>query len=235
MSCDFRRPRLHQFFGLDNNVGATSVLLGEIPLQEALQDVAGQPNLRILASGPVPPNPAEILSLDRVRHLVNVLGANADVVLLDCPPVLPVTDTLLVSRLCDSVFVLAVAAETKKNDLRRTYGLLAQVGAPARGTIINRVAAARLDYSGYGYGYGYYGETTKNQTREKDSPRATSAAPNNGNHLQAADPPIVPRAAGEARGGQSSASTAQSTHGLFDENLAVSIGRPDDERSKSGN
>ncbi len=155
VSCDFRRPRLHEFFGLDNDVGATSVLLGQTSLQDALCTVADQPNLRILTAGPRPPNPAEILSLDRARHLVDVLAANADVVLLDCPPVLPVTDTLLISRLCDSMFIIAVAAGTKKNDLRRTYSLLAQVGAPARGTVINRVAPNRLDSTGYGYGYGY--------------------------------------------------------------------------------
>ena len=160
VSCDLRRPRLHLFFGLDNHTGATSVLLGQSTLAEALCHVPSEPNLRVLTSGPVPPNPAEILSLDRVRQLIDVLTAHADVVLLDCPPVLPVTDSLLISRLCDSMLVIAVAAVTKKGDLRRTYELLSQVQAPVRGTILNRVPQRDIYAAGYGYGYGYGYKTT---------------------------------------------------------------------------
>ena len=86
MSCDFRRPRLHQFFGLDNEIGATSVLLGQASLATPFGQVPDEPHLRVLTSGPVPPNPAEILSLDRVRQLIDVPTPNTDIVLLDCPP-----------------------------------------------------------------------------------------------------------------------------------------------------
>jgi capsular exopolysaccharide synthesis family protein len=157
LSCDFRRPRIHAFFGLDNQLGLTSVLLGEASMQDSFNQVPDEPNLRIFPSGPVPPNPAEILSLDRVRIVVETLAENADIVLLDCPPVLPVTDALLISRLCDTMLVVTAAVITKKGDLHRTYALLAQVQAPVRGTIVNRVphrGAYAPDY-GYGYGYGY--------------------------------------------------------------------------------
>lgn len=186
LSFDFRRPRLHRFFGLDNQVGATSVILGQVPLQDALQNVKGQPNLRILASGPVPPNPAEILSLDRVRQLVATLADNADIVIIDCPPVLPVSDTLLISRLCDSLYVLMVASSTTKNNLRRTYTLLSQVSAPARGTIINKVSATRGDASGYGYGYGYYDYSPEDESKEKRIlPGRRPKAPANGERREA--------------------------------------------------
>jgi capsular exopolysaccharide synthesis family protein len=151
VSCDLRRPRIHEFFGVDNRIGLTSVLIGQVALSEALQAVEGEPRLRILASGPVPPNPAEILSLDRVREVIDVLADNADVVLLDCPPVLPVTDALLLSRLVDGMLVLAAAKSTSRRDLGRTIQLLHQVQAPVLGTILNRVPAA----GGYAYGYGY--------------------------------------------------------------------------------
>ncbi len=177
VSFDFRRPRLHLFFGLDNQVGATSVLLGQSTLADALREVPGESNLRVLSSGPVPPNPAEILSLDRVRQLVDVLADNADVVLLDCPPVLPVTDTLLVSRLCDTMLVLTVAASTKRGDLSRTYELLAQVQAPVRGTIVNRVPSRGAYASGYGYGYGYGYESASYQSSPPSTaPTETQAA-----------------------------------------------------------
>ena len=167
VSCDFRRPRLHLFFNLDNEVGATSVLLGQATISDALRTVSVEPNLRLLASGPLPPNPAEILSLDRVRQLIDVLTTNADVVLLDCPPVLPVTDTLLISRLCDSLLVITVAAGTKKGDLRRTYELLAQVQAPVRGTVVNQIPkrGAYADLYGYGYGYGHQGKYDTQENR----------------------------------------------------------------------
>jgi polysaccharide biosynthesis transport protein len=179
-SFDFRRPRLHQFFGLDNHVGATSVLLGESTLRDALRTIPGEANLQVLPSGPVPPNPAEILSLDRVRKLINVLAANADVILLDCPPVLPVTDSLLISRLCDTMLVIAVAETTKKSDLRRTYEMLSQVKAPVRGTIVNRIPQNHID-SDYGYGYGYgYGYASETEADPSSNGETASSTKSNG-------------------------------------------------------
>jgi capsular exopolysaccharide synthesis family protein len=179
VSFDFRRPRLHLFFGLENLVGATSVLLGTATLDQALQDVAQEPNLRVLSSGPVPPNPAEILSLDKVRQLVGVLAGEVDILLVDCPPVLPVTDTLLISRLCDSMLVVAVAAGTRKGDLRRTNDLLSQVQAPVRGTILNRVPHRGAYASGYGYGYGY-GYGSRESPKDSGQARAGSKSSPNG-------------------------------------------------------
>lgn len=115
VSCDFRRPRLHLFFGVENHLGVTSVLLGEASSMDSLFRVEGEPNLWVLPSGPIPPNPAEILSLDRIRTLIEGLAKRADVVLVDCPPVLPVSDTLLVSRLCDTLLVVTAALTTKKS------------------------------------------------------------------------------------------------------------------------
>lgn len=157
VSCDLRRPRIHEFFAIPNATGLTSVLIGESSLTDALHVIDGEPNLRVLPSGPVPPNPAEILSLDRVRQVVDALAANSDVVLLDCPPVLPVTDTLLLSRLADGMLILASAKSTSRRDLHRTFELLNQVRAPVLGTVLNRVPTEGGYAYGYGYGDGYYG------------------------------------------------------------------------------
>jgi polysaccharide biosynthesis transport protein len=155
VSCDLRRPRLHDFFGDVDRQGLTSVLLGQCSLTDGVHEVNEEPNLRVMPSGPVPPNPAEILSLDRVREVIGELADDADLVLLDCPPVLPVTDTLLLSRLADGMLVLASAKSTSKGELHRTVELLRQVHAPLLGAILNRVPADG-GYA-YGYGYGYYG------------------------------------------------------------------------------
>lgn len=157
VSCDLRRPRLRHFFGVPNDVGFSSVLLGEASLDEALQPIEGQPRMRILTSGPVPPNPAELLALSRAGQVVQSLARVADLVLVDCPPLLPVTDPLLISRYVDGMLVVSRARRTNKRDLHRGLELLGQVDAPVIGTILNAVPAK----GGYGYSYGYgYGSTS---------------------------------------------------------------------------
>ncbi len=128
--CDLRRPRLHDFFGVKNDVGFTSVLLGEAPLFSALQDVPGTDHLQILPSGPIPSDPSELLSGQRTVEILTVLASEADIVLIDSPPVLPVTDAAVLSTRIDAVLVLAAAGRTKRRDLARATELLRQVDAP---------------------------------------------------------------------------------------------------------
>jgi capsular exopolysaccharide synthesis family protein len=154
VSCDLRRPKLHVFFGDTGRTGLTSVLLGDASLNEAVHPVENEPRLRVMPSGPLAPNPAEILSLDKVRQVIDALADNSDILLLDCPPVLPVTDALLLSRLVDGMLIVTSAKTTSKRDLRRSFDLLDQVHARVLGTIINRVPVD--GGAAYGYGYGYY-------------------------------------------------------------------------------
>ena len=159
--CDLRRPRLHCFFGKDNAVGLTSVILGEALIEQALQDVDSQPRLRLLASGPTPPNPVEFLALAQVRQLIQELGATADVVILDCPPVLPVADTLVLSGSVDATVMVVRSGDTVKRDFGRGVDALRQVQSPLVGTILNDVP--NTDGHRYGtstYGYGYSDEGT---------------------------------------------------------------------------
>ena len=83
--CDLRRPRIHEFFGLQNEVGFTSVLLGKVPLAGAMQEVPDQARLSLLASGPLPPNPSELLSSKRTVEVLGSLQAEYDIVLIDAP------------------------------------------------------------------------------------------------------------------------------------------------------
>jgi capsular exopolysaccharide synthesis family protein len=160
--CDLRRPRVHEFLQCDNAIGLTSVLLGEATTSEALQPVAGTDRLHLLASGPQPPNPSELLSWPRTEEVIRGLLADHDYVLIDSPPTLPVTDALVISRVADATLVVASIGQTKRRQAHRAIELLTQVGAPVVGTVLNGVEAG--DTYTYG-GYAYYGHN-----KQKDEP-----------------------------------------------------------------
>ncbi len=171
--CDLRRPRVHEFFGLTNEVGFTSVLLGKKPLSGALQEVPGQPRLQLLASGPLPPNPSELLSSKRTVEVLTSLQGDTDIVLLDCPPVLPVTDALVLSGRVDATLLVAVAGATARAEVARTVELLRQVDAPLVGAVLNGVT----DEGSYGYGYQYRRDPSADarQTPKKQTPKKKPA------------------------------------------------------------
>lgn len=150
--CDLRRPRVHEFFGLRNDIGFTSVLLGEVSLDEALQKVPGVDRLFVLASGTLPPNPSELLTSKRAVDLLHSLRSDGSLVLLDSPPILPVTDGLVLSRQVDATLLVAIAGGTTGKDAARALELLRQVDAPLAGVILNGVS----EDGRYGYAYGYY-------------------------------------------------------------------------------
>ena len=158
MCCDLRRPRLHEFFGLSNERGFTSVLLGIDPLQDVVQQVPGIANLKVVASGPVPTNPSELLLSDRAANVITALQSQCDLLLIDCPPVLPVTDAVAMSQRVQGTIVVVAAGETSRRELRRTIEVLRQVNAPLLGTVVNGISRGDSGYgygSGDGYGYGY--------------------------------------------------------------------------------
>lgn len=167
VDCDLRRPRLHQFYGLTNDVGFTSVLLGQSGLASALKPVPGQDRLLVLASGPLPPNPSELLSSRRAAELIENLSSQADMVLIDSPPCLPVTDALVLSQRVDSTIMVATARATSRRAASRTLEMLQQVSAPLTGAVLNGVTADA--------GYGYY---RSNYRYEPRSSEVIEAAPN---------------------------------------------------------
>jgi len=161
--CDLRRPRLHEFFGLSHEIGFTSVLLGEVPLAQALQPAADG-RLLVLASGPRPPNPSELLSSQRAADLFESLTDRGDLLLVDSPPVLPVTDALVISGIVDATLVVGTAGSTAKRGLHSAITALRQVDAPLVGAVLNGIGAAEA-YA-YGYTYGYTeSESTRTQRR----------------------------------------------------------------------
>jgi capsular exopolysaccharide synthesis family protein len=153
VDCDLRRPRLHSFFGLPAGVGFTSVLLGDSPLSASLQEVQVAPggSLRILPSGPLPPNPAELLGTARVSELLTAVAADADIVLVDAPPLLPITDAVVLSSRVDGVVVVATAQVTSRRHLGRAMELLHRAGAETVGVVFNGTTGE----DEYGYSYNY--------------------------------------------------------------------------------
>jgi capsular exopolysaccharide synthesis family protein len=164
VDADLRQPRLHSFFGVSNDVGFTSVLLGLSTLPEAIHRAEDMPNLLILRSGPIPPDPSELLSTSVVAQLFKNMAEAADFVVIDSPPVLPVTDSLILSKYADAVILVTQAGHTGRREVTSAMEQLRRVGAPVIGTALNDADPKRAGYGGrygyggyggYGYGYGY--------------------------------------------------------------------------------
>lgn len=150
VDCDLRRPRLQTFFGAASEPGLTSVASGELPLSRAVQATPAA-NVFLLASGPPPPDPSELLASTRTAGVLASLAGQFDVVLVDSPPVLPVTDAAVLGRHVDAVIVVVDTGRTKKRALTRAIEVLRQVDAPILGLVVNRAD----DESRYGYAYQY--------------------------------------------------------------------------------
>ena len=155
MDADLRRPTIHKITKLDRRPGLVNVLVGHTPYIEALQD-SGVPNLRVLTAGPLPPNPAEMLSCEAMRTLRIQLEMEADMVIYDTPPCLATADAQLLSADMGGVLYVANFGETKKSAMRRSAELLTQAKARVLGVVFNKIdlSSTRDDYY-YGY-YRYY-------------------------------------------------------------------------------
>ena len=145
--------QIGEFFGLDEQAGLTSVLTGQRTLEEAVLPVPGFDRLSLLPAGPVPPNPAELLNSAPFLDIFTRLRDDFDLVLIDSPPVLPVTDAAILSQHADATLMLAAAGQTRRGDLHRAVEKLDQVGATILGIVLNKVT--RQTGRNYGYSYTY--------------------------------------------------------------------------------
>jgi len=152
VGADLRRPRMEEVVDVPLTPGLTAVLIGDVTLPQAIQSVPAVPNLSVLPAGYPPPNPSELLSGERARRLIDVLGQTYDVVVIDCPPVLPVTDSLVLARMADTTLLVTSANKTSKRGLTRAVELLRQVDAPLVGSVLNSMSADDT-FSGESYRY----------------------------------------------------------------------------------
>jgi capsular exopolysaccharide synthesis family protein len=148
VDADFRAPRIGDYLGLESAVGLTSVLIGHARLDEALQPCRG---MSVLASGPIPPNPSELLASRYVEDLLALLAARFDVVLVDTPPLLPVTDAAVLASRCDGAILVVRHGKTSKHQVKESVDALEAVSARLLGTITTMTPRTRL-----GHTYRYY-------------------------------------------------------------------------------
>ena len=159
VDADLRRPTVHATFRKLNLDGVTTVLTGKTKPDEVVEDTFVD-NLSVITSGPIPPNPSELLNSKRMGQLLDWTREKFDIIVLDAPPVLAVSDVQVLVPRSDGVVVVANMGKTLKGDLKRTVEVLKLAKAKILGSV-ERVKARRGD-KGYGYGYGY-GYTTENQ------------------------------------------------------------------------
>jgi capsular exopolysaccharide synthesis family protein len=153
IDCDLRRPRLHSHFGLENGNGLTNYLSGEKNTDNLLKPYTNLPRLKVITSGPIPPNPAELLSSAEMKNLLQFLKGNYKHVIIDSPPAISFTDAAILSTLVDGVILVAMAGKSSIHLIRRFKQRLATIGARIYGVVLNGVKLNSVEYNYYGYGY----------------------------------------------------------------------------------
>jgi capsular exopolysaccharide synthesis family protein len=157
---DLRKPAVGRYLGIDGGAGLTSVLVGRHELHEVLVGY-GRENLTVLPSGPTPPNPSELLGSKQMMDLLVSLANEFDIVVIDAPPLLPVTDAAILAAAADGALLVVRHGRTRREETERAVQTLAAVNARLIGSVLNfapKKARRGSGYDGYGYGYGY-GET----------------------------------------------------------------------------
>lgn len=150
VDADLRRPMQHQVFSLTNKLGLTSILMDtDIPLSEVLQP-GGVDDLKVVTSGPIPPNPSEILGSKKMGSLIETLQQEADIIIFDGAPAMAVTDSIVLATRLDGTLLVIDAGKTRRAQARRSKEALEAVGARVLGVALNRVS---LRSEGHYYQY----------------------------------------------------------------------------------
>jgi len=152
IDADMRKPTVHRTFQLSNRYGLSSFLSRQIDLENAIQE-SGVPNLNVMTAGPIPPNPAEMLNSNSMTKLMEQLRESYDVVLIDTPPILAVTDAQLLASKSDGVLMVINAGKVKKEVVLKAKENLTRVNARILGVVLNNVKRKASEE----YYYYYYG------------------------------------------------------------------------------
>jgi non-specific protein-tyrosine kinase len=153
VDADLRRPSQHRLLHLVNNVGLSTALLDKSRDPAVYLQDTTVPNLRVMTTGPIPPNPAELLSSARMHEMIELLKGEADVVLFDTPPVLAVADTSILARQVDGSLLVVASGETRRDMVTQAMQSLKSVGVSPLGAVLNKLTQRK---SGYYYYYYYH-------------------------------------------------------------------------------
>lgn len=157
IDADLRRPVLASIFELDPALGLTQVLAGDVDLDEVIQDT-GLINLQVITAGRIPPNPSELLGSQKMQHVIRELIDDGYLVIIDAPPLLPVTDAGLVSATVDGTILVLSVGNTYKEQAKLAAKILDQVGGNLLGAVLNRAPLKGIGSVVYGYGYNSYSQ-----------------------------------------------------------------------------
>jgi len=161
IEADLRKPRIHRIFEQENGDGLSNYLSGHAELDSIIKNTE-IPNLSCILSGPLPPNPSELLGSSVFKSMIESLGERFDHIILDAPPILGFTDSVILSTSVDGIILVVHGGKTPKETLQRAKDVLFQVNARILGVVINRVNIRRSGYGYYYYRYhDYYGEKSK--------------------------------------------------------------------------
>jgi capsular exopolysaccharide synthesis family protein len=179
---DLRRPRLHRLFNRVGDHGVTSVILGEATAEEVAKPTDIE-NLWSVPAGPVPPNPADLLHSERFKKFLADLSERFDRVVIDSPPIVPVTDSAIISTLVDGTVFVVRAFKTTRRLTQQGLRALRDVDSPVIGAVLNAVNLNRREYNEYYYYYyrrdGYrYDPVLDAKTAKEDREGGTAAPPN---------------------------------------------------------
>jgi capsular exopolysaccharide synthesis family protein len=174
IDADLRKPRVHKIFNIQEPAGLSAVLSGECAPGEAVHD-SGVPGLSVMPCGPVPANPAELLTSPRFQEALAILGAQYDFVLLDTPPLLAVTDPSVVAPRVDGVVLTLRITKNGRPQAERAKDILQTLGAPIFGIVVNGIGPARGGSDGYGYDSPDHGDSGRGDSYYEDGESGTRA------------------------------------------------------------
>lgn len=176
VDCDLRRPTVARTFDLVDGVGLTDVIVGRASLDDVLQLTDAEERLMVLGSGPTPPNPIEILASDRLGEVFQELSEHR-ILIVDAPPLLPVTDAAILAARFDGALMVVNAGQTTKEELAKAVDSLTKVHGEILGVVLNRVPTSKSEsghyrYYGSSYSYGSQNGARKPKTRSRKLSRA---------------------------------------------------------------
>lgn len=157
VDCDLRRGRQYEIFGVSNSRGLSNLLISSLSGFKVETVKTKIPNVYLLPSGTVPPNPSELLESKKMGELIKMIENDYDILLFDCPPVLGFSDSLIVTRYVDITMIVAAYKVTPSEMLKKTSKVLESVNAKVAGVIFNKVPSVRNGYYYNRYYDGYYG------------------------------------------------------------------------------
>jgi capsular exopolysaccharide synthesis family protein len=158
VDCDLRRPSVHAILGIDKSNGLSEVLYGEQEWDKVLKKI-GIENLHVITSGVIPRNPSEIIGSDKMKLFLEEVKQVFDIIILDVPCILAVTDSIILSLLADCIFMVVMAEKTPREAVLRSMSMLTDVKSEISGIIFNRVNMRRSHY----YYYYYYGSQRRRE------------------------------------------------------------------------